>query len=39
MEILEDDQLRHGEVPDDELLDSMYDALVGSASLEYQLAH
>jgi hypothetical protein len=39
MELLADDQMKHGEPPDEELLDSMYDALVESAPREYQIAH
>jgi len=38
-ELLADDQMKHSEPPDEELLDAMYDALVGSASREYVNAH
>jgi hypothetical protein len=39
MEILADDQMKHGEPPTEEELEGMYDAMVGSASQEYQVAH
>jgi hypothetical protein len=39
MEILADDQMKHGEYPVDEEMEEMYDAIVGSASREYRTAH
>jgi hypothetical protein len=39
MEILADDQMKHSEPPTEEEMEGMYDALVGSASEEYQTAH
>lgn len=39
MAILEDDMLKHHEAPDDELIEAMYGALVGSDSKEYVFAH
>jgi len=39
MEVLADDQMRYGEVPTEAEIEDMYDAMVGSASEEYQTAH
>jgi hypothetical protein len=39
METLADDQMKHGEPPAEEDIDDMYDAMVGSASEEYQTSH
>jgi hypothetical protein len=39
MELFADDQMKHAEAPSSEEMDEMYDAMVGSASEEYQNAH
>ena len=39
MEILADDQMKHGEYPEEGELEEMYDAIAGSESREYQTAH
>jgi hypothetical protein len=39
METLADDQMKHGEPPTEAEIEDMYDAIVGSASQEYQIAH
>jgi hypothetical protein len=39
MEMLADYQMKHGEPPTEADIEGMYDAIVGSASQEYQIAH
>jgi hypothetical protein len=39
MEMLADDHMKHGEPPTEEEMEGMYDAMVGSAPQEYQIAH
>jgi hypothetical protein len=39
MEALADDQMKHAESPAETAIDDMYDAMAGSASQEYQIAH
>jgi hypothetical protein len=38
MEMLADDQMKHGEAPTDAEMEQIYDAMVGSASEQYQIA-
>jgi hypothetical protein len=39
IEALADDQMKHGEPPTEAEIDDTYDAMVGSASEEYQTSH
>jgi len=39
MEVLADDLMKHYEPPAEGEMEQMYDAMVGSASEEYQIAH